>query len=145
VFIDTTGANTVGTNTGYTADVATHSYICRNQHCSCCSIQFYQQNHNMTYSCFPSFCMYLLLAQIDNNNDNTYIHFGYVRHLANTYRILLLYIASYGLPPQSYLSTVTQLALSYRYSHRVHVLSSDRVTLIASISSLQFHRFNLTT
>ena len=35
----------------------------------------------MTCTCFPSLCMYLLLAQIDNNNNNA--HFGYVHHLNN--------------------------------------------------------------
>jgi len=35
----------------------------------------------ITCTCFPLLCMYLLLAQIDNNNDNA--HFGYVHHLNN--------------------------------------------------------------
>ena len=40
----------------------------------------------MTCTCFPLLCMYLLLAQINNNNINA--HFGYVHHLNNKHRLV---------------------------------------------------------
>jgi hypothetical protein len=37
----------------------------------------------MTYTCLPSFNMYLLLAQINNNNNIIDAHFGYVHYMNN--------------------------------------------------------------
>jgi hypothetical protein len=37
----------------------------------------------MTFTCLPSLNMYLLLSQIDNNNNNINVHFGYVHHMNN--------------------------------------------------------------
>jgi hypothetical protein len=42
-----------------------------------------QHAAEVTYTCFPSFYIYLLLARMDNNNNNVHTHFGYVHHLNN--------------------------------------------------------------
>jgi hypothetical protein len=43
----------------------------------------------MTCTCVLSFNMYLLLAQIDNNN-NINAHFGYVHHVNNSFPSLYI-------------------------------------------------------
>jgi hypothetical protein len=39
----------------------------------------------MTYTCLPPLRIYLLLAQIDDNDNNIDAHFGDVHHLNNSY------------------------------------------------------------